>query len=49
MRAAKLPAAIEKTVQAMIAEAEDMRRQEASKIIVTRPIGKARHWKKQLN
>lgn len=30
----KLPAAIEKTVQAMIAEAEEMRRQEASKIIV---------------
>jgi hypothetical protein len=32
--AANLPAAIEKTVQAMIAEAEEMRRQEASKIIV---------------
>ncbi|MBN1365717.1 MAG: hypothetical protein JW976_12990 [Syntrophaceae bacterium] len=32
--AAKLPAAIEKTVQAMIAEAEEMRRQETSKIIV---------------
>jgi hypothetical protein len=32
--AAKLPAAIEKTVQGMIAEAEDMRRQEASKIIL---------------
>ena len=32
--AAKLPEAIEKTVQAMIAEAEEMRRQEASKIIV---------------
>jgi hypothetical protein len=32
--AAKLPAAIEKSVQAMIAEAEEMRRQEASKIIV---------------
>jgi hypothetical protein len=32
--AEKLPAAIEKTVQAMIAEAEEMRRQEASKIIV---------------
>ena len=30
----KLPAAIEKTVQAMIAEAEEMRRKEASKIIV---------------
>ena len=30
----KLPAAIEKTVQAMIAEAEEMRRQETSKIIV---------------
>jgi len=30
----KLPAAIEKSVQAMIAEAEEMRRQEASKIIV---------------
>ncbi|MGA2780768.1 MAG: hypothetical protein ABSF13_02480 [Smithella sp.] len=32
--AAKLPAAIEKSVQDMIAEAEEMRRQEASKIIV---------------
>jgi len=32
--AAKLPEAIEKTVQAMIAEAEEMRRQDASKIIV---------------
>ena len=32
--AAKLPEAIEKTVQAMIAEAEEMRREEASKIIV---------------
>ncbi len=32
--AEKLPAAIEKTVQAMIAEAEEMRRQDASKIIV---------------
>jgi hypothetical protein len=32
--AAKLPAAIEKAVQGMIAEAEEMRRQEASKIIV---------------
>ena len=32
--AAKLPEAIEKSVQAMIAEAEEMRRQEASKIIV---------------
>ena len=32
--AAKLPDAIEKTVQAMIAEAEEMRRQEASKIIL---------------
>ena len=32
--AEKLPAAIEKTVQAMIAEAEEMRRQESSKIIV---------------
>lgn len=30
----KLPAAIEKTVQAMIAEAKEMERQEASKIIV---------------
>ena len=30
----KLPAAIEKTVQAMVAEAEEMRREEASKIIV---------------
>lgn len=30
----KLPAAIEKTVQAMIAEAREMERQEASKIIV---------------
>lgn len=32
--AEKLPAAIEKTVQAMIAEAEEMRRQEASKIVL---------------
>ena len=32
--AAKLPEAIEKTVQAMIAEAKEMERQEASKIIV---------------
>jgi len=32
--AAKLPEAIEKTVQAMIAEAEEMRRQDASKIIM---------------
>jgi hypothetical protein len=32
--AAKLPEAIEKTVQAMVAEAEEMRRQEASKIIM---------------
>lgn len=32
--AAKLPEAIEKSVQAMIAEAEEMRHQEASKIIV---------------
>jgi hypothetical protein len=32
--AAKLPAAIEKAVQGMIAEAEEMRRQEASKIIM---------------
>lgn len=32
--AEKLPAAIEKTVQAMIAEAEEMRRQEASKIVI---------------
>ena len=32
--AAKLPEAIEKTVQAMIAEAEEMRRQEASKIVI---------------
>jgi hypothetical protein len=32
--AAKLPEAIEKSVQAMIAEAEEMRRQEASKIIL---------------
>lgn len=30
----KLPAAIEKTVQAMIAEAKELERQEASKIIV---------------
>jgi hypothetical protein len=30
----KLPAAIEKTIQAMIAEAKEMERQEASKIIV---------------
>jgi hypothetical protein len=30
----KLPAAIEKTVQAMIAEAKEMEREEASKIIV---------------
>jgi hypothetical protein len=32
--AAKLPEAIEKTVQAMIAEAEEMQRQEASKIVI---------------
>jgi len=32
--AEKLPAAIEKTVQAMVAEAEEMRRQEASKIVI---------------
>jgi hypothetical protein len=32
--AAKLPDAIEKAVQAMIAEAQEMRRQESSKIIV---------------
>lgn len=32
--AEKLPAAIEKTIQAMIAEAKEMERQEASKIIV---------------
>jgi hypothetical protein len=32
--AAKLPEAIEKTVQAMIAEAQEMRRQESSRIIV---------------
>jgi len=32
--AAKLPEAIEKTVQSMIAEAEEMRRQEASKIVI---------------
>lgn len=32
--AAKLPEAIEKTVQAMIAEAKEMQRQESSKIIV---------------
>jgi hypothetical protein len=32
--AAKLPEAIEKTVQAMIAEAKEMQRQEASRIIV---------------
>ena len=32
--AAKLPEAIEKTVQAMIAEAEEMRRQESSKIVI---------------
>jgi len=31
---AKLPEAIEKTVQAMIAEAREMERQEASKLIV---------------
>ncbi|KUG23750.1 hypothetical protein ASZ90_006436 [hydrocarbon metagenome] len=31
---ANLPAAIEKTIQAMIAEAKEMERQEASKIIV---------------
>jgi hypothetical protein len=30
----KLPEAIEKTVQAMVAEAEEMRRQEASKIVI---------------
>jgi hypothetical protein len=30
----KLPAAVEKAIQGMIAEAEEMRRQEASKIIV---------------
>jgi len=32
--AEKLPAAIEKTVQAMIAEAKEMERQEASKIVI---------------
>jgi hypothetical protein len=32
--AAKLPEAIEKTVQAMIAEAQEMRRQESSRIVV---------------
>ena len=32
--AAKLPEAIEKTVQAMIAEAKEMQRQESSKIIL---------------
>jgi hypothetical protein len=32
--AAKLPAAIEKTVQEMIAEAKEMQRQEASRIVV---------------
>jgi hypothetical protein len=32
--AAKLPEAIEKSVQAMIAEAKEMERQEASKIII---------------
>ena len=32
--AAQLPAAVEKAIQGMIAEAEEMRRQEASKIIV---------------
>ena len=32
--AAKLPEAIEKTVQAMIAEAKEMQRQESSKLIV---------------
>ena len=32
--AAKLPEAIEKTVQAMIAEAKEMQRQESSRIIV---------------
>ncbi|MBN1470266.1 MAG: hypothetical protein JW925_00670 [Syntrophaceae bacterium] len=32
--AEKLPAAIEKTIQAMIAEAKEMERQEASKIVI---------------
>ena len=32
--AAKLPEAIEKTVQAMIAEAEEMHRQESSRIVI---------------
>ena len=32
--AAKLPAAVEKAVQAMIAEAQEMQRQESSRIIV---------------
>jgi hypothetical protein len=32
--AAKLPEAIEKTVQAMIAEAKEMQRQEASRIVI---------------
>lgn len=32
--AEKLPAAIEKTVQAMIAEAKEMERQEASRIVI---------------
>jgi len=32
--AAKLPEAIEKTVQAMIAEAQEMQRQESSRIVV---------------
>jgi len=32
--AAKLPEAIEKTVQAMIAEAEELRRQESSRIVM---------------
>jgi hypothetical protein len=33
--AAKLPEAIEKTVQAMIAETQEMRRQESSRIVVS--------------
>jgi len=32
--AEKLPAAIEKTVQAMIAEAKELQRQESSRIVV---------------
>jgi hypothetical protein len=32
--AAQLPAAIEKTVQAMIAEAKELQRQESSRIVI---------------